>query len=324
MLTSDRSFRWVVLGALSVGIGVVVVAAATGVLAEYRHAWGVWLEGRSTAQVVMAGQPMLYWSRWGKALELLAGIVVVFDFIDVQRLRDRGKRARQRRDDARLQLERIAAYRHGADLERRLVDGVLVPRGLGSLGIVHPKDESATRRIWVVRRSCADPALAAPRAEALRRIAGQVKTHEGVDYVESPDTVVAYGREFALTSIPSHLRRGYGFLHQRLGSAALVWNIVVLALVILPGLGLFGLLPGWLQSRPLWLGATSFLGVALSTTAELPASAVLRVRASTGALAAAANALTANALDRANPDHLFRLVAFLLFLTGGQLELLAK
>ena len=53
---------------------------------ELLVAWSVWLQGRSPAELPLWGHQVFWWARFGKVLELVAGLTVVLEIVGAQRL----------------------------------------------------------------------------------------------------------------------------------------------------------------------------------------------------------------------------------------------
>ncbi|MGN9845937.1 hypothetical protein ACTMTI_48240 [Nonomuraea sp. H19] len=57
---------------------------------------GVWLDGRATSDLLMFGNRMALWGRFGKVLQFVAGLSAILDLLDPVKLQESGERARER------------------------------------------------------------------------------------------------------------------------------------------------------------------------------------------------------------------------------------
>jgi hypothetical protein len=81
---------------LFVGVGVGIWIAGRYWIAEYLYVWGVWSHGDATGHLRLWGLSVLWWGRIGKLLEFIAGLAVVLDLLDVNKMREFGERAGDR------------------------------------------------------------------------------------------------------------------------------------------------------------------------------------------------------------------------------------
>ncbi|HEX4813079.1 MAG TPA: hypothetical protein VFV66_10055 [Nonomuraea sp.] len=116
-------FNWVIAVLIVAGVAVVVVPAW--------ELWGLWFRGRPVDDLTLYGDvPVLVWGRIGKVLQFAAGLAVVIDLLDADRLRARGQRAAERLRDRRAQLRTKLRPQRLAALERRLYDSFVDVRNL--------------------------------------------------------------------------------------------------------------------------------------------------------------------------------------------------
>lgn len=63
-------------------------------LQDLVEVWQMWFSGRSTSGVTLWGIPMITWGRIGKCAQFTAGLIVVLDLLDAEKLRNRGNASR--------------------------------------------------------------------------------------------------------------------------------------------------------------------------------------------------------------------------------------
>ncbi|MGH8876005.1 MAG: hypothetical protein ACRD0P_01465 [Stackebrandtia sp.] len=82
---------------------------------QWRMVMGTWSGGEATSNLTAWGIPMLSWGRLGKIAQFLAGLVVILDLLDPDKLRSKGSRAgRQLADiDEGFRLRERARELHG-------------------------------------------------------------------------------------------------------------------------------------------------------------------------------------------------------------------
>lgn len=70
-----------------------VVAAA--IRGDYPAVWTAWWDGEPTEDLRMFSMEIVWWGRIGKGLQFLAGMVALLDFVDTDKLREQGAEARR-------------------------------------------------------------------------------------------------------------------------------------------------------------------------------------------------------------------------------------
>jgi hypothetical protein len=110
-----RVFNGVIVVSILAGVVVVVVPA--------RHLWGLWFAGKPVDELPLFWDvPVLVWGRIGKVLQFAAGLAVIIDLLDPDKLRATGRGASQRLRERRAQrLAKLRSHRLSA-LRRRLYD----------------------------------------------------------------------------------------------------------------------------------------------------------------------------------------------------------
>ncbi|RAO27903.1 hypothetical protein PSN13_05791 [Micromonospora saelicesensis] len=102
--------------------------------------WAAWWSGDSTADIRLWWWPMLIWSRLGKSLQLLAGLTVILDLIDLDKLRQFAVKLDRRGRDlsllAPIERHRAKVYGVREELAGCIVDTkTLAARGGATLDI---------------------------------------------------------------------------------------------------------------------------------------------------------------------------------------------
>ncbi|MER7418007.1 hypothetical protein ABT346_14690 [Micromonospora peucetia] len=118
---------------------------------DFLEAWQAWLRGQELSGVTVWGVSVLWWSRFGKMAQAVAGLVVILDLLGPDRLRRRGGRA-ARRFTARIRYLRLVraaslgtarelfsrrvSERRRRELPRRIryVNGVVLLAGVALFG----------------------------------------------------------------------------------------------------------------------------------------------------------------------------------------------
>ncbi|MEU8209469.1 hypothetical protein AB0B85_09740 [Micromonospora sp. NPDC049044] len=133
--------------------------------------WAAWWSGKSTTDMRLWWWPMLFWSRLGKGIQLLAGLVVILDVIDLDRLRRSAvtldSRGRALHLLAPIERHRAKVYGVREELTRCLVDmKYLAARGGVTLDISSLRAEPSL----AVSEETANLLGAVDVAETLRRM----------------------------------------------------------------------------------------------------------------------------------------------------------
>ncbi|MGC4868649.1 hypothetical protein ACLQ3B_24795 [Micromonospora sp. DT53] len=125
--TSHRKLVWV-------GFLIPPAWIALLITTSLGDAWAAWWSGDSTMDMRLGWWPMLIWSRIGKVLQLLAGLAVILDLIDLDRLRRFAvKLDRRGRDLSHLApIERYRATVYG--VREELADCLVHTKTLGARG----------------------------------------------------------------------------------------------------------------------------------------------------------------------------------------------
>jgi hypothetical protein len=313
---------------LVITAAVMVVAAESGALGQYLHAWKVWLSGRTTGGLVLAGHSLLYWGRLGKLLEFVAGLVVVFDFVDPERVRQRGRDAQLSRQAGRSALTRLRSLRRAYAMEKSLVNS--------AVGIVKVDEPSKVWLLtgWPILRlpQFAVAGFTTEEVELFHREAISAEQRRRIGDTAAP-SVQELARSHVAARLDEPQRSAYmaaaAATSRTAQRAALVLVAVSFSVIFLVlGLGQMFAPDGEPSVRIALANAACIIAVAAIVTALVLAHGgemlVMRTRMVTSAVAYAAFAITAAGLDKANPDHAFRKLALLLFIVGFQLDLLAS
>jgi hypothetical protein len=94
-------------------------------MSDYLDVLGAWLSGRPTVGLNLWGQPMFVWGRWGKAMLFMAGFAVVLDLLDPDKLSKAAARAKDQADDAFGQVRDRRALRRVVRLQTAIFQDVV-------------------------------------------------------------------------------------------------------------------------------------------------------------------------------------------------------
>jgi hypothetical protein len=280
--------------------------------------WQAWFQGEQVQAAQLWGWTVLRWGRLGKAMEFVAGLVVVIDLLDPDKLRRRGAAAR----------ERLRQRKSQAQAARRMFDiEIMNDKVFASIIIVDVGEDAIIRVINRARRPNFGPKAPftveeyeAFRADTLSGLAGAHQCQhdhgkyevcsEQANYVGERVDEFLCGRWSAddrRLLQQARVKRARGFL---LAFAVMIGTIVgplivdphssntwpfslamlLVALAMTP--------PGWRLGAPwIWLGAQP---------------------------AIVGGTVLAGLLDKARPLHLLRRVALALFVIGFHFDLLAS
>lgn len=109
--------------AVSAAVAGLIVAAAYG---GFGPVWRAWWSGRQTTTLTLCGASILWWGRAGKALQFVAGLAVVLDLVEPERLRAVGARARDRLEALRVVAKESQAANRLIALEEWLSNNIVV------------------------------------------------------------------------------------------------------------------------------------------------------------------------------------------------------
>lgn len=88
---SKRAFGWTLFGAGAAAVVFVIVGGHVGtVVGDPLRLWSRWASGEKVDDARLWGWPMLAWGRTGKLLQFAAGLTVILDLAEPDRLRDFG------------------------------------------------------------------------------------------------------------------------------------------------------------------------------------------------------------------------------------------
>jgi len=323
------------------GFSVGLAAASRLPFSDYAEAWRAWGAGRSTSGLIVGGWPVLLWGRVGKVMQFVAGLVAVFDFVDVEMLRDVGRRRRDKYAAELSQLRATRLARTAGVLERRLRRTVLT----GPAAEVPPgvtMTSAGTRLGWWVKKRWWFwiPSRVVTRRDArrfregtLEHYRGQIKFRKGSPYVASDDLVNQRARELVMERLgPEYAEAVDRFERQaeiaRDETGCLLAPFMLLAFGALCVTGVLGRLG---VSTP-WLGevfaysVVAYVGlfVLLMVVDVSARGLVVLPRLLANGLVAGVSRVLVSLLDRANPDHQFRVVGLALFVVGFHLDLLSS
>lgn len=117
---------------VSAAVAGLIVAAAYG---GFGAVWRVWWSGRPTTTVTLCGVPMLWWGRVGKLLQFVAGLAVVLDLVEPERLRAVGAHARDRLTALRVEVKERQVANRLVRIEQWLSDNIVAVAEIpGSMG----------------------------------------------------------------------------------------------------------------------------------------------------------------------------------------------
>lgn len=285
-----------------------VVAAAYG---GFGAVWSAWWSGRQTTTVPLCGLPMLWWGRVGKLLQFVAGLAVVLDLVEPERLRAVGTRAGDRLAALRVEVDKRKVAIRLVRLEQWLSDNIVsvaeVPGGMGTTLVV----ESATERESVP----ADSPFTVAEYQRLR--AEFLAEHKG-RLEDSAPALAQRVRAFMLAHLDPEDAQLLAARGDRVINAQALLLVVLAAGIVVS----IVLLP----VRPMIILIMAF---ALLCFAVLPPSRARdRLFGSWLFLLYAPVRLVseflAGALDQAKPGHVLRWIAFWLFIAGFSLDLLSS
>ncbi|WP_431921248.1 hypothetical protein [Nonomuraea jabiensis] len=108
-------FNGIIVASVLAGVVVLVVPA--------RQLWGLWLAGKPVESLPLFwDMPVLIWGRIGKVLQFAAGLAVIIDLLDPDKLRVTGRQAGQRLQERRTRRQlKLRSHRLSA-LRRKLYD----------------------------------------------------------------------------------------------------------------------------------------------------------------------------------------------------------
>lgn len=286
---------------------------------QWWELWHAWFQGDQVQTASLWGLPVLVWGRLGKALEFLAGLVVVVDLLDPDKLRRRGALARQRLD-ARRQRSVAGSRMFVLDNMHGQVVGTLI------------RGEHTGEGDTVFEVNHASPAPPGPYApytaaeyEQLRTatLAGLATAHEchrpHGDMV-CPAQVAFVGQQvhdFLYGYWSDEDRQLIGEARKARDRGAFVWLCVLVAVVALCLVLRAPLLVTGLVATV----ATALFSLSVISDGWRLSAPGLWVRAHPAAMA---GSLLAGLLDKARPLHVLRKIAVVLFVIGFHFDLLAS
>ncbi|MEV0381718.1 hypothetical protein [Nonomuraea sp. NPDC050643] len=297
-------------------IVVSVLAGAVVVVVPARHLWALWLAGKQVdALPLFWDVPVLIWGRIGKVLQFAAGLAVIIDLLDPDRLRatgrEAGRRLREREAQRQLRLRpyRLSALRgklYDSFVDVRFVVGGGAGDGAVSLNTRLPsgfgQDAPFTLEDYLDFR---ERVLAGLDVRTDGRLSN-VQTEKIGEQVDAFFNEHLSAREKAL----------YELGQRKLGRLAAVVGVALLGSIVsyvtvgfsLEWIFLHGVLVVGLLT--LMSSAGAYLAALPGLAREVPALL--------------AGYLATHLLDRTRPLHAFRKIAVVLFVIGFGLDLLAS
>ncbi|MEO3747736.1 hypothetical protein [Plantactinospora sp. B5E13] len=318
--TADRKLAWACLLFLLAYFMLLIMTNLGDV-------WAAWWSGKSTMNMRLWSCPMLIWSRIGKGLQLLAGLAVILDLINLDRLRRSAVKLDRRGRELSLlaPVERYRARVYG--VREELAACIVEMKYLGARG-------GATVDISSLR---VKPSITV--SEETANLVGKADVAELLSRLHAE----AAKEEWSGAELSRYIReRIDSFLAGQFGPGGRGWSSEV-AYRFRARSSIFGLLG--LQMAML---ATVAVGMALASTAlsrwiSVPiVVAVFFVSVTIGALpledwrlggsllaawhsgCARILCLFADVIGIARPGHKFRWMALWLFLAGMHFDLLAS
>ncbi|MEU4474895.1 hypothetical protein [Micromonospora sp. NPDC023888] len=318
--TSRRKLVWAGLLLLTLAYVVSLVTTSLGAV------WAAWWSGESTMSMRLWWWPMLCWSRLGKVIQLVAGLVVILDLIDLKRLgRSAANLDRRGRGLNRLApIERHRAKVYG--VREELAECIVDAKAVAARGIAI--DTSSPR---------ATPSLTV--SEETANLLGNVDVGDFLSRVHAE----AAKEGWRGANLKWHVRdRIDSFLGEQLGTGERGWSGEVAHQFQARSntFGLIGLvaaaavnaavirallsttLSGWI-SVPIMLVVLLVsvpLGVSLIDDSRLSGPLLAAWRSGCARILR----LFAGVIGIARPGHVFRWAALFLFLAGMHFDLLAS
>ncbi|GGO21430.1 hypothetical protein [Microbispora bryophytorum] len=280
----------------------------------------VWLDGQSTSGLSLLGHSMLFWGRAGKGLQFLAGCAVVLDLVDTAKLRAAIDRAEDRYERAKDRGRAAARVQHLAEVREALYDSFFytVPSGVPGVkpitGIHENPPDHAPPGVDHARLVAFWTEVAAelPAAHRCRR-------NHREPCMEQRDHARGRIDDFLGRSLPERER----VLIAR-AERAETWNdLLKTGSLVVAGAAMLALaVPDWdtmPDSRKVWLGVLAAAALLVAVARPVPLLSAAKWRTHRGVLR-----LLAFGVDRTRPFHLLRRLAFVLFVVGFLLDLLAS
>ncbi|GAA2195409.1 hypothetical protein [Micromonospora lupini] len=285
--------------------------------------WGLdvvdaWFAGRPTENLELFGLTMVFWGRLGKSLLYLAGLTVILDLADPDKLRARGRQAIER-------TQRLLGQTRRKRQVARLVGIQEIAIG-GFVQVVH------RHGLFLVTR----PPAAVPTR--LRLDLDQYREFHSTVIAALPskhDCQRPHGRHVCAQQFEYAVRQINDLIAEQLhaderdlildveASRTSIWPLLILPAVTFGGIGgaralsTSGSVGPWLFVGVLVVFLFTFAVFAFPETRPLTSAAAYRVW---GALLSGYGGM----LDQTRPLNLLRRVAAGLFVIGGLLDLLAS
>ncbi|MER7131961.1 hypothetical protein [Streptosporangium saharense] len=291
-----------------------------------------WWDGQQTSDLEVLGWKVLYYGRVGKAVLLLAGLVVIFDLLDPDAVKNWGKASKERAERA------LARSRHNRQAVRlsRLRESVVAD--MMTKRIIAMKRDFAVVRYWITK--------AAPRRvpdglditlDTYRRFHCEVIGElSGIGDPDDPEKAnphrYAHVGERVEAFLADHLssddqaKLALSGANRRESAGSLVMFIMG------PVVGFFAFFlwglaeheTGMLRLVMIVVGcAAAVLGVGLMAVSTTPTARMWAASVLWSLIRVIVLRLAAT-LQRAKPFHTFRWIAFGLFFVGSLVDLLAS
>ncbi|MCG5464262.1 hypothetical protein MED01_002428 [Micromonospora sp. MED01] len=289
--------------------------------------WQTWADGQQVNGEHLGPWTVLAWGRAGKLMQFAAGLVVVVDLLNPEKLRRKGQAATQNIRDHRAKLRQQQKIKSLLDVETRAFKGLTEQRIYGTTDPLHtaylradpplagpgpPFTDTAYQQLWQ------DLNARLPQSQ----FGGARLTDDGVRPAIEQEVRRCMQRslppeDFALLVATSDRIR---LVKTVLWFVGLTLGLVVPATILtdvpsLPAMLLFLLIACLIISAAVFANAveavgTTWLALAPHIARSLPAMA--------------AGTVLASLLDKTRPLHVLRWVALALFVVGFHFDLLAS
>jgi hypothetical protein len=313
------------------------------------RAWSIWADGRSAARLKFWGWQIVWWGRFGKICIALSGLAIILDLIDPKYLRNKGRAAKRRLRGTMLRVEETDKRRELEDLLND-IEGCVIFLAPKAVNLLTARYTSNGGSAWV--------AFLSTPSDTLKKISALVRQEPRLDediLRSFYDAVVP--KLHAMRS--SDQRSEYGFelredqrdFIRRSAKHLLLKMITAEERTLLEGEDSFGRRVKALSENfwPLLFFGSAFVALLCGAIAahlidfplafylSMPLAVCifyvliffeksidrLLIFITAGPTIVVAGGLAA-VLDMARPGHVFRWVAFILFILGSHFDLLAS
>lgn len=294
--------------AVAAAVAGLAVAAAYGGFAEV---WTTWWSGRQTTAVTLCGIPMLWWGRAGKLLQFVAGLAVVLDLVEPERLRAVGVHAGDRLKALRVEVAERRAVTRLVRLEQWLSDNIVSVTEI-------PGPMGHTLNVGSALERSSVPGDAPFTVAEYQELRAAFLTEHRDRLEDSAMALAERVRAFMLTHLPPEEAE---LLAARGDRTMNVLDLLIIALAVATcvSMALVGLKPMMILVVLLILATIMVLRP--SRTRDRLFSSWLFLLYTPIRLA---SEFMVRTLDRARPGHVLRWIALWLFIAGFSLDLLGS